>query len=326
MNEQVLEEYRALTAGVGVAVLERTRIEVSGTDRTHFLHSFCTADIKKLLAGRGCEAFVTNHQGKIVGHVFVLNLGDSLLLDTVAGQAAGLIAHFDRFVISEDVVFKDCSDAAWDLLVSGEEAGTLLERMSGQAPPAEILGHTSAMIAGQKVFVTRVEYAGPMSFFVQVEKRHAAEVLAAAEQAGAMQCGADAVEMARIEAGVPLFGRDIADDNLPQEINRDAKAISFTKGCYLGQETVARIDALGHVNRVLAGVRFQQKTIPEAGAPLSADGKEIGRVTSAAWSPKLDAPLAMALLRRSHARPGQIIASLTGTVSTGTAEVVTLPV
>ena len=104
--------------------------------------------------------------------------------------------------------------------------------------------------------------------------------------------------MVRLEAGVPLFGQDITDDNLPQEIGRDKLAISFTKGCYLGQETVARIDALGHVNRQLVGLRFEGGTVPPAGTKLVADGKEVGHVTIAAWSPKLDARLAMALVRR----------------------------
>lgn len=320
MNEQVLDEYEALTAGVGVAELERTLIEVSGKDRTHFLHSFCTADIKKLAAGRACEAFVTNHQGKIVGHVLVLNLDDSLLIDTVGGQADGLIAHFDRFVISEDVAFKDMSATKSDLLISGADAVALLERLSSQTPPAEMMAHTSAVIAGHKALIVRVEYAGPMSFFLQIDSSHAAEVFAAAEQAGARRCDHNAVEMARIEAGVPLFGREITEDNLPQEINRDAKAISFTKGCYLGQETVARIDALGHVNRVLAGLRFQDHAIPEPGTALTHDGKEIGRITSAAWSPKLSAPLSLALIRRTYSKPGETI-----TTPIGPAEVVTLP-
>ena len=321
MNEHTMEEYRALTDSVGVTQLERALIEVRGNDRTHFLHSFCTADIKKLAAGQGCEAFVTNHQGKIVGHVLVLNRGEFLLLDTVAGQAAGLIAHLDRFVISEDVAFKDLSDAACDLLFSGNQCGALLERLSGQTPPAAMMTQTSAAIEGRSVLISRVEYAAPLSFFVQVELSHASEVLAAAEQAGAKRCRPEAVEMARIEAGVPLFGRDITDDNLPQEINRDAKAISFTKGCYLGQETVARIDALGHVNRVLAALRFQDKGVPEPGTSLLTDGKEVGRITSAAWSPKLNSPLALALVRRTHAKPGQLL-----TASSGPAEVIPLPI
>ncbi len=118
----------------------------------------------------------------------------------------------------------------------------------------------------------------------------------------AVPCGIDVFETARIEACTPLYGRDITAENLPQEIDRDRLAISFTKGCYLGQETVARIDALGHVNRLLRLVKFSGETVPPAGTELQAadSDKPIGHVTSSRWSPKLNAPIAIALIRRGH--------------------------
>jgi folate-binding protein YgfZ len=124
-----------------------------------------------------------------------------------------------------------------------------------------------------------------------------------------------------VEAGFPLFGHDIGEDNLPQEVGRDAQAISFKKGCYLGQETVARIDALGHVNRLLCGVKFTADTVPAGGTTLVAAGKEVGHVTSAVWSPRLKSALALAFVRRLHATAGTRLES-----EAGAAEVVTLPV
>ena len=132
---------------------------------------------------------------------------------------------------------------------------------------------------------------------------------------------ATAVESARLEAGVPLFGHDITADNLPQEVARDARAISFTKGCYLGQETVARIDALGHVNRLLVGLKFAGQAAPPTGTVLLAGQQDVGHVTSAAWSPRLAAPLALAYVRRSHAKKGSTLSS-----AAGAAEVIELPV
>src|SRR5205814_560451 len=117
----------------------------------------------------------------------------------------------------------------------------------------------------------------------------------------------EALEMVRIEAGTPFFGQDITDKNLPQELGRDALAISFTKGCYLGQETVARIDALGHVNQTLRGLRFAGLEIPQAGADLSTPDKPdkaVAHVTSAAFSPRLAAPLALGYVRRGYEAPG----------------------
>ena len=152
-------------------------------------------------------------------------------------------------------------------------------------------------------------------------------ITAALANAGAVPAGADAFEMARIEAGTPLYARDISDKNLPQEVNRDALAISFTKGCYLGQETVARIDALGHVNRVLVGVRFAGSEPPPPGTELTvteAQGSEgkatVGAVTSAAYSPRLGSSLALAYVRRGHTQPGTQLTS-----SAGPAQVVSLP-
>jgi folate-binding protein YgfZ len=124
----------------------------------------------------------------------------------------------------------------------------------------------------------------------------------------------------RIEYGMPLYGRDITLENLPQEVNRNAQAISFTKGCYLGQETVARIDALGHVNRLLVVVKFAGERIPSPGDELQIEGKPVGQVTSAAFSPRVSKPLALAYVRTASAAPGTRLAS-----PVGDAEVVALP-
>jgi folate-binding protein YgfZ len=140
--------------------------------------------------------------------------------------------------------------------------------------------------------------------------------------AGAAACGEQAFQSARIENGTPLYGADISEENLPQEIGRDQLAISFTKGCYLGQETVARIDALGHVNRTLCGVRFSCDSVPRAGTPLFSDAldKPVGQITSSCWSPRLKSPLALAFLKRGHHEPSTKL-----NWEGGPAEVVALP-
>src|SRR5690606_6094431 len=129
-----------------------------------------------------------------------------------------------------------------------------------------------------------------------------------------------AVEVARIEAGMPLYGMDITDDNLPQEVDRNDWAISFNKGCYLGQETVARIDALGHVNRTLVGLRFASESVPEPGGELLAGDKVVGHVTSAAWSPAQRRAVALGYVRQGHNRPSARLVS-----AVGEAEVIALP-
>lgn len=306
-------QYAALTGGAGYTELPgRTLLEVSGRDAAPFLHSFTTSDIKKLPVGHGCEAFVTSPQGKTLGHVLIFRGEKSLLVSTTAGQATPLIGHLGRYVISEDVEFRDLTSERVTLLLAGPHAAEILAKFGVESVPAELLAWQSISLGGIPLTIARVEYVTSPSFLLFVPASEATALGARLQSAGAIACSEAVVDAARIEAGVPLFGRDISDDNLPQEIARDAKAISFTKGCYLGQETIARIDALGHVNRLLVGVRFAGNDIPVTGTSLSFDDKEVGRVTSAAWSPKLNAPLAFAVVRRAQAKPGTRLTSPAG--------------
>jgi folate-binding protein YgfZ len=311
-SDEILKQYRALTAGVGIAELAgRTIIAVTGGDRVSFLQSFTTNDVKKLVPGRGCEAFVTNSQGKTLGHILIFCEPNQLVLDTSAGQAESLIAHFNRYVITEDVQFVDRTKDLREFLIAGEKSAELLASQ-GVERPSGVLEHARATIAGCSVIVRRVEYAGPQSFFIQTTANDAATVAEALISAGAVRCDEAIVESVRIEAGFPLFGLDITDDNLPQEVGRDAKAVSFTKGCYLGQETVARIDALGHVNRLLVRLRSDSDQVPASGDSLLAGEQQIGHVTSAAWSPRLSAPLAFGYVRRIYAKAGTKLATAAG--------------
>ena len=326
LDPQLLTQHTALVHGVAFAALpDRTILSLKGSDRVSFLNAFCTNNIKSLTPGCGCEAFITSPQGKTLGHAFVFCEPDQLVLDTSPGQAAPLIEHFNKYIISEDVEFINHWGRLFDCLVAGPQAAQLLERLCGSKPPADLLSHTTGTIADAPVTIRRVEYAGPHTYCIQAPAPKLLQLKQTLAAAGATHCNPAAIESARLEAGFPLFGLDITADNLPQEIGRDAKAISFTKGCYLGQETIARIDALGHVNRLLVGLKFTGETVPTTGTPLLAYSQEaaleVGHVTSNAWSPALSAPLAFALLRRQHAKPGTQLAS-----ASGAAEVIKLPV
>jgi folate-binding protein YgfZ len=318
---EFLSQYNALTAGVGISLLAgRTIIEVTGADRTQFLQSFTTNDIKLLTPGRGCEAFVTSTQGKTLGHVLILSEAEKYLLDTTPGQAAALISHFERYVITEDVQFTDRTAQLCDILIAGPNATALLDTVTGANPPAELYSSALVEIAGRRASLSRVEYAGPTTYFVQTSSEEAPAIVAALSASGAIRCDPVVVESARLEAGMPLYGLDITPDNLPQEVARDDRAISFTKGCYLGQETVARIDAIGHVNRLLVGLKFRGEEMPACGMPLLAADQQVGHVTSAGWSPRLGAPLALGYVRRPYSKPATQLTSTLGPV-----EVIKLP-
>jgi tRNA-modifying protein YgfZ len=315
-----LEQYAAIRSGAAlISLLGRSQIEITGADRATFLHGFCTGDIKKLQPGRGCEAFITNHQGKAAGHGLVFCEAERLIFDGAAGQAEKLISHFDRFVIGERVEFRDRSADWADVLLAGVQAETVLTSL-GITPPAEPLHHQTNAMDGIALNVRRVDWLPTPAFLLNVAAELSAKVQAMLLSDGATEISEPAWEIARIEAGYPLYGRDITEDNLPQEVQRNEQAISFTKGCYLGQETIARLDALGHVNRVLTGLKFQGKTLQPGETILQGD-KRLAQVTSVAWSPALQAPLALAYVRSIHANPGKRLP-----FDGGEAEVVSLPV
>lgn len=313
LTDDLLAQYTALTRGAGVVDFSgRTQIELTGADRTAFLHNFCTNEIRKLQPGGGCEAFITSTQGKILGHVLVFCRADSLVLETVSGQGQALIAHLDRYLIREKVELHDRGTERGELLVGGAQSESLMRGLTDTNLPASINGNADIELAGIAVSIRRVEITSPASFLVACSAAETDAVRQAIEQAGGMACSDEVFDIARIEAGWPLYGRDITDKNLPQEVSRDAQAISLVKGCYLGQETVARIDAMGHVNRHLVGVKFGGDDVPANGCELFGAEKVVGHVTSAAHSPKLDAPLALAYVRREQSAIGTKLSSAAG--------------
>jgi folate-binding protein YgfZ len=297
-DSQFLRQYSALATGCGLVELaDWSSVSLTDGDRVAFLHNFCTNDIRRLQPGDACEAFVTDVKGKTLGHCLVTCRDDELVLVTVPGQASRLIEHLDRYLIREDVTLVDTT------------AKRRLGLLVGVAP-----GEISLDAAEHQFACNWLAPRPAVLVDVPRDDRFPSDP-------SITPCDWDALEAVRIEAGFPLLGVDFDATNLPQEIGRDAQAISFTKGCYLGQETVARIDALGHVNRVLVGVQLTGAETPVAGFDLSAGGEVVGRATSIAYSPKLGAPLALAMVRRQSSEVGS---RLDG--PSGPCEVVSLPV
>ncbi|HEV2969791.1 MAG TPA: glycine cleavage T C-terminal barrel domain-containing protein [Pirellulales bacterium] len=291
-------EYSALTSGAGlVDVSGRTQIELTGDDLATFLHSFTTNDIRGLRPGKGCEAFALDARGHVLGHLLVFCTPHSLVVDTVPEQGEKLIRHLERYLIREQVEIHDRTDEWGELLLAGSEAEQLLHD-AAVTVPAGRLEHEQAQLAWQTVWIRRVDMAGPRSFLIAGERGAIDALVIALAAEGATPCTLQTFETVRIEASFPWYGRDITDKNLAQEVNRDRLAISLTKGCYLGQETVARIDALGHVNKTLQSVRFSGGTVPPAGSELRCGQSQSGEVTSATYSPHLNAPLGLAYIRR----------------------------
>jgi tRNA-modifying protein YgfZ len=302
-----------------------SRLAISGPDRAKFLHNLLTNEVKRLPVGKGCEAFVTSTQGKTLAIVTVLAGALDILLRTDAGAIAGLIPHLRKYGVFDDVAIDDQSASTFEYHVAGPAAAEIVRSCFGQIPEETDLAHVTADLGGQPVRLIRespttlpgmtligdvaiarsvkdqlLSVGGGLNVRLKPDLRNG--------ESGLIDASGDIFEVLRIEAGTPVFGKDITEKNLPQEIGRDARAINFVKGCYLGQETVARIDALGHVNQVLRGLVFDAGSpCPEPGSPLEDGGKQVGVVTSVAFSPIRNAPVALGIVRTSHSSPGSTV-------------------
>ena len=273
---------------------DRHRRRIEGPDRAKFLHNLTTNEVKRLAFGRGCEAFITSPQGKTLGFVTLHNLGEALLLRADAGSESSFGPHLDKYGIFDDIAQRDVSADTGELHVYGPGADALLQADGLHIPGPEDGSHVGD--ADVTPLVIRERPFGMDGLTVIASRIHIENLRG--NLAGKTQPVDDATaEAQRIAAGTPLFGRDLGSENLPQELDRDARAISFVKGCYLGQETVARIDALGHVNKKLRGLRFEGGS-PPVGAELQLDGKSVGRVTSTARHATLG-PIGLGIVRAS---------------------------
>lgn len=292
-------------------VSDRTQIELTGADRAKFLHGFCTNDIKRLQPGQGCEGFLTNIKGKVVGHVLVFATETSLWLDTVSGQGAAIVSHLDRYLIREDVQFVDHSVDRGELFVTGQHAAQLLMLDEGLPP----YGHITRESFGQPFDIRRVDLFDVPGFLISLPLAARNTVRSSLLAIGCIAGSSELFESLRIAAGFPHYGIDITDENLAQEVARTAQCISFTKGCYLGQEPIARLDAMGHTNRELRRIRFASGSRPTAGTKLLAaqTDDEAGALTSVAPLPTVTGEtMALGYLKTKFGKPDTPVRAMCG--------------
>ncbi len=289
-------------SGCGVAVLsDRAKVTVSGKDRVRWLNGQITNNVRDLLRGHGVYAFRLTPQGHILGDLYAFNRGESFVLDIEKAQLAQTLEHFRRYIIMDKVELKDVSGDLAALRVAGPKAAEVLRHAGIDAPELRGLDFMETtwrefslvLIGGDNPAVTSYEiWAAPKDIDVTLE------VLA---KTGARPVGRSALELLRIASGLPDYNRDIHERDLPQETNQD-RALSFTKGCYIGQEIVERIRSRGAVHRNFAGFSVSG-SLPPAGTKIQAEGKEVGEVTSGAILPNRDhdLPVALGYLRREAA-------------------------
>ena len=267
------DEYAALTSGCGLADLSwRGRLEILGADRLRFLNAYLTCDVKSLVAGEGAYGFFTSAQGRVLSDAVVLAHADRLWVEVAADREEEIAKHLRKYVLADRVEVRPLGDML-PLALIGPRAGELRGLLGA---PAHALW-VSASIA-------------PM---LRAELR----------AAGAVEAGFDALEALRAEAGIPRCGQDFGPETFPQETGLDA-AVSYTKGCYLGQEVVARIHYRGGVQRAMRRLVFSAGEPPRPGAALLYEGREAGTATTVVVSPASGRTIGLGLVHKRAAEPG----------------------
>ncbi len=314
MPSEIDADYRALRESWGVAEVDGGgRLELAGADRERFLNGLVTCEITGLVAGAGRYGFVTSAQGRILADLAALALDDRLRLLLPAGAEGAIGEHLRKYVVADRVEIEPGPELA-TLLVAGPGAeAALAARLEGGALPAEPWGHAEAEVGGARGRILRYPLAGVPAFMLFAEPSAGAEIsrglvgeVAPGGGGAGRAVGREALEAVRVEEGIPRFGREFGPDHFPQETGL-ADAVSYTKGCYLGQEVVARIHYRGQVNRSLRGLVFDDGEPPPEGAAVAFEGREAGRVTSVVRSPRLGRPVALTMIHRRAAEPGTAV-------------------
>ena len=312
----ILAEHHALRITAGVLdLICRSRICIVGADRARFLHGQVTNDVKKLVPGSGTYATVTTAKGKMEADLNIFCLADELLLDFEPGLTEKITQRLEKFIVADDVQIVDAAPHYGLLTVQGPRAAEVIRALGlpgdGEPPakPFQSLKIADAMLG--ELYLVNLPRLGTSGFDLFVPNNSlgavADKLIAAARQIGGRAVGWTAFEIARIEAGLPRFGADMDETNIPLECGLEARAVSYSKGCYIGQEVINRIHSVGHVNRELRGLRLADglAALPLRGDKLFDAGKEVGYVTSAVYSPTLRANIALGYVRREVNQAGK---------------------
>jgi len=291
--------YEALRSGAAWFDLSpRGKIIASGEDRARLLHAMTTNQVQELKPGEGCYAFFLNPQGRILADVNLFCGADDFLLDVEPETRERLYQHLDKYIIADDVTLEDATDRIVTLALEGPEAMAAAARL-GAPMPEKPWGH----MLWNDVTVAGASFTGApgLRFFAgAAEKPRLVELF---QNAGAKEASPEAARIVRLEHFQPRYGEDIFDTTLSQE-TQQAHALSFTKGCYIGQEIVERVRSRGLVHRLLAGVEIDSTEVPEPDTHLVHGDENVGKMTSGAFSPALGKVVGMAYIRRELADPG----------------------
>ncbi len=300
-----IEQYNAAHhAAVLIDRSSQGTIALTGGDRATFLHALLTNDIARLRAGLGIYAAYLTPQGRMISDMRVIETGRRMLLAVHRDIAAALAQRFDALIFSEDVQVADITGHLTAIGVHGPSAARMIQQATGMS--VIDLANQYDNITSESVTMVRDDALGLPGYDVYAPSDAAEAMQARLVEAGAMEASEETAETLRIEAARPRFGIDMGTDTIPLEAGIEDRAISFTKGCYVGQEVIIRVMHRGHgrVARRLVSIVFSDGAVPERGSKIQIGDRVVGAVTSATASPRLGAPLALGYVQREHAAPG----------------------
>jgi glycine cleavage system T protein (aminomethyltransferase) len=310
----------------------RGKLRLKGKDRVDFLHGMTTNDIKKLTPGNGLYTTFTTDKAKMLADGRVYCLPDALWIDVEPAVTDKIQKHLDKFTLVSDVMIENMTEAFGLLSIHGPSSHEIMSQLiKPELIPMQEHSSASVSLDGIAILVARNEITGEagFDFYIPIDQTAAiwSRLIQVGGPHGLKPVGLDALNSLRIEAGIPVFGIDMDESNFPMEAGLEARAISYTKGCYIGQETIARADAQGRMNKRLTGLELSGESVPNKGQPIlpppqgsGAEPEAAGTVTSAVKSPTLGRVIAMGYVRYDLAKPGS------GVVIGGApAKVVSLP-
>lgn len=318
-------EYRA--ARESVALLDtnwHAILTLAGRDRVKYLHNVSSNDIKSLPEGRGTLALLLNPQGRILAEIEVYALPEKLLLLSHASLREGTIATIKKYILGSQVEVEDLTEKMGSLAVEGPRAPEVVAQACGvsiaelpQLSAREVvIGEAPCYLLGRSHFgAPGAEFVAPREGLPALWRK----LLAAVRAQGGEPMGMSAFHALRLQADLPWFPADFNDAMIPHEAAVENTHISFTKGCYTGQEIVERVRSRGHVNRKRVSLKFSTSTPPLPGTKLRAGNAEVGFVTSAALSPAAGAAIGMGYVRREQFAPGSLLEFDGGTAEVTTA-------
>ena len=302
------DDTRAIHEGAALGTLApRLQIAVAGSERASYLQGLLTNDILALTPGTGCYAAWLTPQGRMLTDLHVLESGDSILLDVPAAQAASTLGRLDQFLFSEDVQLAQLDNDLASVWVHGPSSAAVL---------AEALGNRSALqtwtnyqlaratFCDTSIMLVRIDQLGVPGFCAYLPPAVRDTFEAAVLAGGAVRAGVAALEAARIEAGYPLFGVDMTEDTIPLEAGIEDRALSLTKGCYVGQEVIIRVLHRGHGRVARRLVGFTADTELPVGARVHSGARDIGFVTSIAPSVRFGTVVGLGYVHRDFVTPG----------------------